>query len=378
MKIKKIIVALLLIFLAGCKSSNDPANDESGMIYYYALQDNDVAADGSGFFSYDVSSNTETLMTIKKIIKATHIADNGRFVALEETKEGEIEFYGICDGNLIKVPKPSEYNNVFETINYKNSIADYPMEIDKAGHNFVFLTYHRDMDDEIMYFPVLARFNCEEWKMNIIDFKDDFLKKLPEMPQEVLPNPDILIEDDEIYFSLNVNFSNRNEQYICLIKDDKLTLMHKADSPSNIRLLSCMKSFDRYLFIETDYGNIIKKIKLSENGIEEMNQNSKMSFKNNCKNFHKIHKNYLYGIKDDIVKIDLNNGTEEIIYTHQELNKFDANAEFYSIYIDNIGNKFAFTTKNNDKTALYIESSSGDIQEVAKRNEIRFLTMSGD
>jgi hypothetical protein len=371
MKIKLTISLIFILFAFGCTNSNEPNEPQTRTIYYLKDHSGSMA-----LFNFNTDENMPELMSMKNIKNSTMVAENGRLVLLEENDYKNVSFYGVCEGNLIEVPMPDDISNEYETAYYNIDVKDYPMQIDNEGHNFIFMTFFKQPESDLMLFPILARFNCEKWEMNIINFKNDFLNRLDKEIESIFPNPNIIInKSGEIFFSVLIKHNNISKNLICKIVNEKLQNIYFINSPSPIRLLGCMSNMDRFIYVETDYGEIIKKFEITADQLIEINQNSQLDIGNHNNN---IYQNYYYSFEDDdLIKMDLNSGVKQILLSGEEINELLPNAEPKECIVSADGKSVAFILMQNGKHHLYYLNENSKAIFVDRSESIDLLSYSG-
>lgn len=190
---KLLFILVVSLILNSCDNSNEP-NTSSSRFLYYSL----VGGDEGGFYQYDFQGDIK-LITKKNIVKSTQIADNGRFVFLEsDTNDGGFNYYGLCEGNLLEVPKPESSEYLINI--YNNDFESIPMQIDNAGHNFVYIIHKNINEETNNYFrPYAANFNCEKWEMQIIDLHKLIDENTTRDLKYVKIYPDIVTYEEYFY-----------------------------------------------------------------------------------------------------------------------------------------------------------------------------------
>lgn len=212
--LKILYFALLILIIFSCTNSTDVEKFER--FAYFSVYDNDAA----GFYSYNFEDQSTKLITKKNIVKSSLIADNGRFVVIEkDPSDHEFNYYGICDGNLLDVPLPDE-NEYFTDFPGKD-LSKVPMQIDNAGHNFLYFVYKIEEVDNSNYFrPFLVKFNCEEWKMEMFDLHNKLEIENSEIYKKIEIIDDVIAVNNKFYFLVNIT-SHDNISRVNLIKIDE-------------------------------------------------------------------------------------------------------------------------------------------------------------
>jgi hypothetical protein len=172
-----------------------------------------------------------------------------------------------------------------------------------------------------------------------------------------------------------IKHNNISENLICKIVNDKLQNIYFINSPSPIRLLGCMSNMDRFIYVETDYGEIIKKFEITADQLIEINQNSQLDIGNHNNN---IYQNYYYSFEDDdLIKMDLNSGVKQILLSGEGIIELLPNAEPQECIVSADGKSVAFILMQNGKHHLYYLNENSEAIFVDRSESIDLLSYSG-
>ena len=371
-----IVLILSLIVIWGCNSNNEPSKTNPRYAYYQILH-----GDSSGFYEYDVNAGEKKLLTKKNIIKATHVADNGRFVILEHDDfDSYFEFHGVCNGDLIEVPLPdkNEYFTGFPDENDK----DIPMEIDEAGHNFAFFSYKTISNSQDIYYkPFLVTFNCEEWKMNINDIHDKIDAKTEDSLLTVNVYKDLLYSDGILYFKIGCTFKDNTKQnYLASVINSNIEITPLQDNKGSFLSGIFVEPFCTNAFFF--YNNEIVVEESCNSDFTKKNSIDVYNYNNLIDNFHTQDVNFKkYGFNDQGFRsIDLM--TQQVTEFNLISDKFielDATSDGSQCAVSPDGKFIGLSINNGNSHVFLWDKINNDLISIDENDSTAImLTVSGD
>ncbi len=156
-------VAIIVVF-AGCDNPETPSASK-GRVMYYAVAGNKPGAENVGFFGCNLENGVWSSLYAKPVVHCTQPSDNG--IVLFEVESSEHRLFGKCEnGSIIPVPFPESSDPAYL---YKYAMPPL-LQLGSNGHHAVYPVERvlAGIPNPSKREAALVRFNCAQWKMNLI------------------------------------------------------------------------------------------------------------------------------------------------------------------------------------------------------------------